>query len=92
MIPHARDKMKRKMILGDGKKSIETLRSTTRPVRQRGSNFSSKMSAEHFDAVKVINLLRFFNEETVIHTTQMMRSLLYCRLEQLSRRIQLSCC
>ena len=40
---------------------LETLRSTTRPVRQRGSNFSSKMSAEHFDAVKVINLLRFFS-------------------------------
>ena len=32
---------------------IETLRSTTRPVRQRGPNFSSKMSAELFDAVKV---------------------------------------
>ena len=31
----------------------ETLRSTTRPGRQRGPNFSSKMSAEHFDAVKV---------------------------------------
>ena len=42
-------------------RTIENLRSTTRPVRQRGSNFSSKMSAEHFDAVKVINLLRFFN-------------------------------
>ena len=31
--------------------NIETLRSTKRPVRKRGPNFSSKMSAEHFDAV-----------------------------------------
>ena len=35
------------------KQSIETLRSTTRPVRQRVSNFSSKMSPKLFNAVKV---------------------------------------
>ena len=32
---------------------VETLRSTTRPAQQRGPNFSSKMSARHFDAIKV---------------------------------------
>ena len=33
--------------------SLETLRSTTRPVRQRVSNFSSKMSPKLFNAVTV---------------------------------------
>ena len=33
--------------------ALETLRSTTRPVRQRVSNFSSKMSPKLFNAVKV---------------------------------------
>ena len=33
--------------------TIETLRSTTRPVRQRVLNFSSKMSPKLFNAVKV---------------------------------------
>ena len=32
---------------------LETLRSTMRAVLQGGPNFSSKMSAEHCDAVKV---------------------------------------
>ena len=32
---------------------VETLRSTTQPVRQRASNFSLKMSPKLFDTVKV---------------------------------------
>ena len=32
---------------------LETLRSTTRAVRQHSLNFSSKMSAQPFDAIKL---------------------------------------
>ena len=55
---------------------LETLRSTMRPVLQCGPNFSSKMSAEP---------LRFLKKQ--LHTVPLIRSFLYCRLEQLSRRI-----